>query len=131
MATLEAKVETSEKQIEKLQKALERSDGYIEDIERQLEKQRTNHTCVKCAGKVKGDKVMDGDLDLKMRGHKMDNDLDLSRTDSNWNDSELPSRISNISDAVSDVVSDVRLRRFGCIAACWHISPTHTLILQS
>ena len=94
VATLESKLESSEKQITKLEKALERSDEYIEDLEKQLQ---NGCQSIRKSGssKVKGRLFTDSDLDF-------------SRTDSNLNDSELPSRISNISEPISELVSDVR-----------------------
>lgn len=87
VAALENRCEASEKQVKQLEKALEKTDAYIEGLEKELEHFR------------KGSKP-----DKKSQSKKDSFDLDstINTNDSESSNGEMPSRISTISDDTTD-----------------------------
>ncbi len=73
VATLEAKVEKYEEEMGKLQKCLEKSDAYIEDIEKELEeyrkKLRVANSCSRCKVALAS---LTEDIDVKLKHEKME-----------------------------------------------------------
>ncbi len=103
VATLESKVEEHERQIDKLQRALERSDTYIEEMEAELEKSKHGsdatqiQLCAGCQLKFGGGAVTKHRKPPTQRGDG-DSDFTLSKVEDTSTVDELPSKISAVSD---------------------------------